>query len=300
MKVKHLKISHTSLSAWRKSPRRFLYEYLLGLRPRKSEFAGESKFGSALDFGIAIHKFEEIRSPEAEKANECATEIANNSTLPDKGNRSKEHLIQLCEAYSAHYPWQYARHEVELSFPLTTQVTYVAHLDVITDNNQLIDLKTTSKHLAYDWQPTIAPNPQACGYIYCAQQAGIPAESLTFRGISTDHKLLDPNYIPRKRDGSPSQRAPLFLDVEFRPQPHEMQEWLETIKRDSARLIEDIESLTFTCHCGIGDFCSYRELCLTSPTDRDTVISNTFTKEDFRGFEVTYEEDQCPTKSSQS
>lgn len=293
MKVKHLKISHTSLAAWRKSPRRFLYEYLLGLRPRKADFIGDSKFGSPLDFGIAVHKFEETRPREASKANKHATQLANETTLPSTGNRSKEHLIKLCEAYANHYPYQPARHEVELSFPLNDRVTYVAHIDVITDVNTLIDLKTTSKHLAYDWLPTIAPNPQAIGYIVAAQANGIPAESLTFRGISTDHKLLDPTYVPRKRDGSSGERPPLFLDVEFIPQPHEIAEWRETIERDAARLIQDIEQGIFTCHCNIGDFCNYRICCLTAPADRDIVISNMFESEAFRGFEITYEEDQC-------
>ena len=295
MKVKHLKISHTSLAAWRKSPRRFLYEYLMELRPRKSESFGEPKYGSALDFGIAVHRFEELRGAILEtemdfNAAILASAIAVKSKLPLTGQRSQQHFLQLCIAYDEHYPRLPGRHEVELSMAISDKVTYVAHLDIITDTTQLIDLKTTSKHLSWDWLPTIAPNPQAVGYIECAKANGIPAESLTFRGISTDHKLLDASYVPKRRDGSVGTRAPLFLDVEFIPQPHEIAEWRETIERDSLRLIQDIEQGVFTCHCGIGDFCSYRTLCLSNPQDRGTVMNNMFEAESFRGFEITWED----------
>lgn len=306
-KVKHLKISHTSLAAWRKSPRRFLYEYISGLRLKRTTQPSEDKFGSALDFGIAVHKFEELRglalkanngtTQEANWAMTIANKIANESSLPNLGNRSKAHLVTLLSQYHIHYHPIAGQHEVELSFPLSDRVTYTTHIDIITESNQLIDLKTTSKHLAYDWLPTIAPNPQAIGYIVAAFNAGLMSVTnpcLTFRGISTDHKLLDPHYIPKKRDGSIGQRPPLFLDVEFTPQQHEILEWRASVERDANRLIENIETFEhsgFTCHCNIGDLCNYRQICLTAPNDRDIVINNMYEREAFRGFELTFQED---------
>lgn len=290
MKVKSLKISHTSLAKWRENPRAFYYEYVLGLRPRSS--AHPAKNGSALDFGSLFHKFEELYRSDRD-LHDTLNEVLKDSTLPPEGERSQAQLRELCLQYAAKYPPSLGDSELELSFALNERVTYLAHLDKVVHHPdgslQLIDYKTTSKNLAYDWLPTISPNPQACGYIYAAQQNGLSVSSLTFRGISTDHKLLDPNYVPKKRTGGFGVRPPLFLEATFEPSPEELSEWLAAVTRDVTRVLEDIESDKYTCPCNVGKLCSFRDICLTPATDRATVIRNSYDLSEFRGFSLELE-----------
>lgn len=285
MKVKSLKISHTSLAKYRENPRAFFYEYVLGLRPRQGNYV--TKSGSALDFGSAFHKFEEVYSNSI-TVNDAIEIALKDSTLPLDGERSQTHLRALLGQYATQFAPSLGDSELELSFPLTDRITYVAHLDKVRHNPDgsltLIDYKTTSKHLAYDWLPTISPNPQACGYIYTAQMNRIEVASFLFRGISTDHKLLDAEYRPKKRTGGFGERPPLFMEATFEPTPADLDEWLSAVKRDAARLVEDIENGTFTCPCNIGKLCSYRGLCNTPEYDRLTVMRNNFDISDFRGF----------------
>lgn len=294
-KVKHLKISHTSLNAWRKNPRKFYYEYQLSLRPKPNPSATPKPYGDSLAFGITMHRFCELYTMSA-NVEDIATQAISESSLPETGVKGKDHAKRLMLQYAAQHLPSDGPAELELLMPLSPRITYVGHIDKLTDRFDytdpekiIIDYKTTSKHLRFDWLPTLNPSAQAIGYILSAQAAGHKCESCLFRGISSDPKLLDPTYVPKSRKGEVKPLPPLFLDHIITPTQFQIDEWKQQTLKDCLRLIEDIESGVFTCCCGIGDFCSYRRICLTPPEDRDKIIQWDYDIQTFRGFSLEME-----------
>jgi len=291
-RLKRLTLSATSIAAWRKNPRAFYYSYVLGITPRP--VARTVRYGPPLDFGQAFHRFEELYTPEkGDIALLLEQVLSEYPQLPEKGLRSKEHLIELITQYAAAFPpTQNALSELELSAPLTEVVTYVGHIDklILSEPPIIMDFKTSSKHLYFDLSLTSNPNNAALGYLWLAWQAGHAAETFTFRGISTDQKLLDPTYIPKNRAGDEKQRPPLFLEFSYTPTSEAVNEWHAALVKDAQRIQEDIETGRFNCACTLGDKCDYRKICCNLPQERAIVIKNEYeTKPSFRGFSVEFE-----------
>jgi hypothetical protein len=272
-----LRISHTALSAYRTNPRKFFYDYAAACR--------QESVSEYLVFGQALHRMEQLRTEGVVEAEIIATICTEFPAMPVEGPRGRAHLFALWPLYQAAYPTIEADTELEIAFPLSEEIDYIGHIDLLPKSgDHLIDIKTTSRHLFYDWAPTIGPSAQAIGYILAAQSIGRKeVTSCLFRGVSTDHKLMDPTYVPKRKTGGFGERPPLFLDITYTPQPHEIEEWLTNTRKDCVRLLEDLKSGNFSCTCSIGTVCEKRNWCLTPPAERAIFIERA-EKKPFRGF----------------
>jgi hypothetical protein len=295
MKVKKLILSFSVLNEWRRCPRKFMHRYVQSLVPKTEGERG------ALDFGSSVHKyFEKVLggATHEESLAEAKTSLAAD------GFRSQVHLDGLIAAYREKYPSEdfeviATEKEFEVVLPFADcQVLWRAHADAVIKFKDgrlaILEHKTSSSNLLFGWMPRMLPNAQAVGYVWAAQSSGLALDSILFNAMSTDQKLLNPDYAPKKRTGEIGERPLLFLRHELNIEPWMVQEWLRDVTRDVRKIIADIESGSFTQNapdaCTVFNRpCEFRDICLTWPTARDTMIESAFKLEPWKGFEVEYD-----------
>jgi len=321
-KVKKIILGYSVLNEYRKCPQKFAFRYLHELERPHKDFALLDK-GSPLEFGTFIHEFmERIYAKESGKAvvKDVLLKAAQTNLVkvPERKLRSVKHLEDLMESYLKHYPdlfekFQVYEHEgkamleFEYDFLLTPpgttpEIVWRQHFDgVLKDKHGILKMfehKTCSGNLAFELINRMLPNDQPVGYVYGARHMGLDVSRVLFNGLCTQQTTLKAFMSKDYRDAYVKRYkkipAPLFMQHEIHIEDWMLEEWRENVLKDSLRLIEDIESLTFSksapdaCQA-FNSRCKYAEICLTHPEARGVAAVFDFITEPWKGWEIEWD-----------
>lgn len=270
-----LKIDSSALSAWKRCPEYFYRRYVKGLIP----IAVKEKL-TAADIGTCIHKaFELMYSGESSEMAYNALETTARSIVPEGDNEALQAQIKSIQGLFNNYLVQWGNPDItfvstkqvekSLSSPLSADVEYCGSIDLIArlnDSDELVavDHKTSSS-LSYIQQK--CESDQFTGYIWLCQMAGLDINQVIVNGLCTSQKAI----------GNPEMQFTRYLT---RRNEEAIQEWRQRTLRDCSRILEDINSKTFSkfldsCH----DFahnCEYQEICFCNKELTEEAEKNGF------------------------
>lgn len=330
-KVASIILGYTTLAAWRKCPQYFSYAYLSGLR-RAHPLSTYEK-GSPLEFGQALHKgLETYYSPltreetvafasedgksiaavsraqvAVEAATMCGMASSLTNTAPD-APRSIAHIGALMSAYTQRYPLNaetFTVTDVEKEIDIILQeaapdqpkIIWRVHIDGIIrmadGTTAIIEHKTTSGNPAESLIDRMLPNDQAVGY-----SAALGGAPVLFNGICSDRAALERYLDPAKRAAyvKRTHKEPFnpFLRHLVTVEPWMITRWKENVLRDVTRLIEDIETGSFSMNapdaCTLfNSRCQFSDLCKVNENTRVNLIEHCYDISPWHGFSVEYE-----------
>jgi len=324
MKVKKLVIDYSTLSTWRTCPSKFNYRYVQQLTGKSDSEA--LVFGSLVHRGLeriyrdcgsvvptdgTTHEIDYLGSgnipsstndPLTNALHWIAAEAAKTcigTTLPDN-RRSIKHLLTLLTAYFKNYfpdPLVPSRFESFHKVALTDRISFCGTVDGIVDTIPAVFETKTTSFLNSNFLERLNPNDQATGYCVLASDLlGKPVRTIVFNGISTSGYGMTPGALTSKPDKWMLYREParLFLRAETHRSDADIEDWLSRLLRDCNRIIEDIESDTFSKNgpdsCTIfNSTCSFIDLCRTRKENVPILIQNTMKVEPWKGCTVEVE-----------
>ncbi len=252
---------------------------------RKAYFEGDSAVPTV---SYAIKDGEQIRVVEwadvpCEKGNSLlAQELGLNALLaaygdfecpPDSG-KSLERTAGALEFYFERYPFDLdgtapvtfpsGRRGIEFSFaeplgvvhPVTgNPILYTGRADMVAhyaDGQYVFDEKTTSQ-LGASWPRQWEMRSQFTGYVWAAQQAGLPVTGAVVRGVS----ILKTKYDT-------------LQSITYRT-PYEVDRWLDQVRRDLNRMIQCWEEGFWDYNldhaCAEYGGCSFTQVCKSANPD---------------------------------
>lgn len=310
-KVKRITLGYSVLNEYRKCPQKFAYRYLYGLVPKTQEKDIIDR-GSPLIFGDLVHQFME-RYYGGEEAEPLIKDLVikawttSLAKVPGKNQRSIEHLELLLTHYVEQYPKadeDFQVHEgmleYEHDFDISEKVRWRQHFDGIIKDKygtlKIFEHKTSSGHLAYALLDRMYPNDQAVGYVYGARDLGLDLHRVMFNGLCSRRAMVNSGYrewYQKRYKGK--EPPPLFMRQDVIIEQWMLDEWLDAVKRDSERLIADIESGRFSKNapdaCTVfGSRCPYAGLCATDPGARQQAADFDFEQDQWKGWEIEWED----------
>lgn len=208
--------------------------------------------------------------------------------IVDGEARSIRHGIRLIEAYISQYgppdssftPHSPSSLELTLKMPLgdllvdgrRVTLTFAGTIDGIVrdpSGDLLVLEHKTSFYLGSSFMSRVKPNDQITGYVALARANGFPVVGAIVNGLQTAHKKLE------KEPSECFARA-----VTYRT-PEELAEWQARAMRDSRRLVEDVESSTFSANAPdactmFNTTCPFADVCNSSRESRPDILERAY------------------------
>lgn len=296
-----LKLSYSVLNAYKKCPRSFMYRYLNEAVPLP--LYTPVAVASPLEFGHLVHRFMELWLTGDRDVNDVKKQIVEESKETSvyacEGKRGLRHLMSVIDNFIEYVdgdPFKLWKKplalEPELNWHFATidgvEVTWSSHFDGIVEmhNGDLMVLehKTTSSVIETDFEKRTRPNAQVNSYIYALKNHGDPK----FRDVKgVLFNALSSYYVKTKARTKRTYVAQLPIIVE----DWEIQEWYEETYKKIEELIRDIRLNQFNKNapdaCTVfGRPCTYRELCMLKPEDRQKEFEDYYVQEPWKGFSL--------------